>query len=192
MTSYTKRYPKLRFALITEDALEKLRPETKPTEPNPMEAKDMYETISNTVDIVLEQKIKKLKLDKLDQMIEAKVSEFHGRQREVQRSQRSDEMAKSWDSEESIYTVSDFTFKTPKLQTRRISTAVPKDVRTKRNVKKAPFTKNGECKATTNKMTNGNAKRNRRITADELQKQDSSLDIAANYFKELNHRSKHK
>lgn len=189
MAGNTKRYPKLRFALITEDALEKLRPETKKTESHLMEVKDMYETISNTVNLVLEQKLRNLKLDKLDQMIEEKVSQFHDRQR---KSLRGEESIKSCGTEESIYTVSDFPFKPAKLRGHRLPSPAPKEVRTRKTSKKEPYTndfpfklKTSDCKATT-------AYNNFTPKSGTTARRNSVADISTKYIKDLNHRNKRK
>ncbi|TDG41805.1 hypothetical protein AWZ03_011775 [Drosophila navojoa] len=196
MAGSAKRYPKLRFALIPEDALEKLRPETKTkkTEPHQMEVKDMYETISNTVNLVLDQKLKNLRLDKLDQMIEEKVSQFHDRRR---KSLRCDESPKSCGTEESIYTVPDYTCKPPKLRTTRLASPAPKEVRARKTSKKEPYTndfpfklKTSDCKPTIPNNKSGSGPR--RISVVEMKKQDSIRDIQLKHFKDLHHRNKRK
>ncbi|XP_017870017.1 PREDICTED: uncharacterized protein LOC108618497 [Drosophila arizonae] len=197
MAGNTKRYPKLRFALITEDALDKLRPETRPTDSHLMEVKDMYETISNTVNLAVEKKLRNLRLHKLDEIIEEKISLYHDRQR---KSLRGEESPKSYGTEESTYTASDYTFKPTKVRANRLASPSPKEPRTRKTSKKEAYTndfpfklRTSDYKATTsnNNMTRSGSGARRNSVA-EMRKHDSSLDISAKYFKDLSHRNKRK
>ncbi|KAH8416387.1 hypothetical protein KR222_001189 [Zaprionus bogoriensis] len=104
MSKNFKGYPKLRFALITEDALQMLRPSEKEVKPEPKASRveprdDIYNIINSSVNAILEQKIRNLKLDKLDEIIESKVCELQDRRREGK---------KTLEGEISIDTVYDF------------------------------------------------------------------------------------
>ncbi|KAH8386790.1 hypothetical protein KR093_002498 [Drosophila rubida] len=76
--SLIQQRSKLRIALITEDALQRLQPQQK--EVSPMEIKDIYETIDVTVNAILEHKLRVLKLDNLDELIEKKIIDIQEKQ----------------------------------------------------------------------------------------------------------------
>lgn len=219
MANSAKRFPKLRFALITEDALEMLRPDTKSQDSSLMEVKDMYETINNTVNVLLEQKLRNLKLDKLDQLIEDKVCEILDRHREIRKSMRGLGTSKS--SDESIHTVSEFgsqPVRPIKFDARSINSIASRGMRAKK-ARKEPFTSDfpyktestNERKTTPTNIINTNINNNnnnninksnnrtgikngspRSVAITDSRKQHSARDIAVKYFKELDDRCKRK
>ncbi|XP_064547183.1 putative uncharacterized protein DDB_G0289963 [Drosophila montana] len=218
MANSDKRFPKLRFALITEDALEMLRPDQKTQESSLMEVKDMYETINNTVTVLLEQKLRNLKLDKLDQLIEDKVCEILDRHREIRKSLRGLGTPKT--SDESIHTVSEFgsrPIRPIKFDARSINSIASRGMRPKK-AKKEQFTTDypyqteqaNERKTTptniinTNNTNNNNNNINKgnnrngikngnlRPVATTEPKKHCARDIAVKYFKELDDRCKRK
>ncbi|XP_030382076.1 uncharacterized protein LOC115629695 [Scaptodrosophila lebanonensis] len=69
---------KLRFALITEEALEKLRPRSQSPTQQPKEMGELIAIIHNTVNQLLDQKLKELNLDHL---IEMKINALCERER---------------------------------------------------------------------------------------------------------------
>lgn len=115
MSKSCRSYPKLRFALITEDALKRLMPSSSSTAigKNKLPTKEMYEIINATVNAILERKIRNLRLDKLDQLdkldeiIENKVSEMQGIRRPRAGLSRQGDAGSSH-QEVSIDTLSDF------------------------------------------------------------------------------------
>lgn len=118
MSKNRKEYPKLRFALITEEALRMLQPpvanDTNIPSSSPAQSQDMYEMINATVNTILERKIRNLRLDKLEQLdkldeiIENKVSEIQERRPGAQKSANGVHDTHSSNQEISIDTVSDF------------------------------------------------------------------------------------
>lgn len=118
MSKNRKEYPKLRFALITEEALRMLQPpaanDMNVPSSSPAQSQDMYEMINATVNTILERKIRNLRLDKLEQLdkldeiIENKVSEIQERRPGAQKSVHGVHDTHSSNQEISIDTVSDF------------------------------------------------------------------------------------
>lgn len=118
MSKNRKEYPKLRFALITEEALKMLQPPTanemNSPSTSPAQNQDMYEMINTTVNTILERKIGNLRLDKLEQLdkldeiIENKVSEIQERRPGAKKSVHGVHETLSSNQEISIDTVSDF------------------------------------------------------------------------------------
>ncbi|XP_017851306.1 uncharacterized protein LOC108605994 [Drosophila busckii] len=215
----SKRYPKLRFALITEDALEKLRPEHKDAdkarnkdssnESSPVgDAKelDMYETINKTVNTLLEQKLQQLKLDKLDQLIERKVCEINERQRRLRScSLRASRTPKLSASEVSIKSVSEFKHSMGKIQSSRFGlNHDPKRVRNAKRPSGADSSKKRKKKHQQSQHQQQQQERSplrRRESAGKVlaasrtaavsqNAENAFLAIAARYFKNLDERNK--
>ncbi|KAH8299245.1 hypothetical protein KR044_013387 [Drosophila immigrans] len=126
MANRLQRSSKLRFALITEDALQTLRPEQKDI--GSMEIKDIYETINVTVNAIMESKIRSLKLDKLDELIEQKINDLQGKQNKLTKRK----------SSSSINTLSDFRIAGARCNSRSIFANSPKKLQQHKFQNKEP------------------------------------------------------